>query len=105
MSKYEGQVLVRAEYVGLPQFFDAIAIGHRIKEALEEHGCITAFQMGMVKDSVAAYRAEYSDVNTIDNALSRLNGSSLAVSFPPKPGTCRWLTHKDVHLDYGSLPA
>ncbi len=84
MTKYEGQVLVKAEYVGLPQLFDAVAIGHRIKEALEKHGCITAFQMGMVKDSVAAYRAEYSNVNTIDSALSRLNGSSLAVRpLPP----------------------
>ena len=86
VSKYEGQVLVIAEYAGLPQFFDAVATGHRIKEALEKYGCITAFEMGMVKDSVAAYRAEYSDVNTIDNALSRLYGSCFAVRFPPKTG-------------------
>ena len=83
VSKYEGQVLVTADYVGLPQFFDALATGHRIKETLEEYGYVTAFQMGMVTDSVAAYRAEYSNVNTIDNALSRLNGSHLAVRIPP----------------------
>ena len=83
VSKYEGQVLVTAEYAGLPQFFDALAMGHRIKETLEEYGYVTAFQMGMVTDSVAAYRAEYSNVNTIDNALSRLNGSYLAVRIPP----------------------
>ena len=83
VSKYEGQVLVTAEYAGLPQFFDALATGHRIKETLEEYGYVTAFQMGMVTDSVAAYRAEYSNVNTIDNALSRLNGSYLAVRIPP----------------------
>ena len=83
VSKYEGQVLVTAEYAGLPQCFDALATGHRIKETLEEYGCVTAFQMGMVTDSVAAYRAEYSNVNTIDNALSRLNGSHLAVRIPP----------------------
>ena len=81
-SKYEGQVLVKAEYAGLPQFFDAVAVGHCIKEELEKYGCITAFQMGMVKDSVAAYRAEYSNVNTIDKAVSRLNCSRLAVRFP-----------------------
>ena len=74
VSKYEGQVLVTAEYAGLPQFFDALATGYRIKEMLEEYGYVTAFQMGMVTDSVAAYRAEYSNVNTIDNGLSRLNG-------------------------------
>ena len=83
VSKYEGQVLVTAEYAGLPQFFDALATGHRIKEMLEEYGYVTAFEMGMVTDSVAAYRAEYSNVNTIDNALSRLNGSYLAVRIPP----------------------
>ena len=83
VSKYEGQVLVTAEYAGLPQFFDALATGHRIKETLEEYGYVTAFEMGMVTDSVAAYRAEYSNVNTIDNALSRLNGSYLAVRIPP----------------------
>ena len=83
VSKYEGQVLVTAEYAGLPQFFDAFTTGHRIKEALEEYGYVAAFQMSIVKDSVAAYRAEYSNVNTIDNALSRLNGSYLAVRIPP----------------------
>lgn len=83
VSKYEGQVLVKAEYAGLPQFFDAVATGHRIKEALEKYGCVIAFQTAMVKDSVAAYRAEYCNVNTIDNALSRLNGSCFAVSSNP----------------------
>ena len=83
VSEFEGQVLVTAEHAGLPQCFDALATGYRIKESLEEYGCVTAFQMGMVKDSVAAYRAEYSNVNTIDNALSRLNGSYLAVRIPP----------------------
>ena len=86
VSMYEGQILVRAEYSGLPQFFDAVATGHRIKEALERYGCVIAFQLGMVKDSVAAYRAEYSNVNTIDNALSCLNGSYFAVRSAPKTG-------------------
>ena len=86
VSKYEGQVLVRAEYRGPPHFFDALATGRRIKEALEGYGYVIAFQMGMVNDSVAAYRAEYSNVNTIDNALSRLNGSYFAVRFSPKIG-------------------
>lgn len=87
VSKYEGQVLVKAEYAGLPQCFDAVATGHRIKEALEKFGCIIAFELGMVKESVAAYRAEYSNVNTINNALSRLNGSNFAVRHPvPKVG-------------------
>ena len=86
VSKYEGQVLVKAEYAGLPQFFDAVAIGHHIKEALEKYGCVIAFQMGMVKDSVAAYRAEYCNVNTIDKALSLLNGSCFAVRIPSKTG-------------------
>lgn len=105
VSMYEGQVLVKAEYAGLPQHFDAVATGHRIKEALEKYDCVIAFESGMVKDSVAAYRAEYSNVNAIDNILSRLNGSKSAVSFPPKPGTCRWLTHTDVYLEHSSLPA
>ena len=83
VSKYEGQVLVTAEYAGLPQCFDALVTGHLIKETLEDYGHVIAFQMGMVTDSVAAYRAEYSNVNTVDNALSRLNGSHLAVRIPP----------------------
>lgn len=84
VSKYEGQALVKAEWAGLPQHFDAVAIGHRIKEALDKYGRIIAFELGMVKDSVAAYRVEYSNANAIDNALSRLNGSNFAVSFSPK---------------------
>ena len=84
VSKYEGQVLVKTEFAGLPHFLDTIAIGHQVKGALEKYGCIIAFEMGMVKDSVSAYRAEYSNVNAIDNAVVRLNGSSLAVIFPPR---------------------
>lgn len=94
MSMYEGQVLVKAKYAGLPQHFDAVATGHRIKEALENYGSIVAFEQGMVKDSVAAYRAEYSNVNTIDISLSRLNGLNLAVSLAPKPG---YLQMADSH--------
>ena len=86
LSKYEGQVLVKAEYSGMPQSFDAVATGNLVKEALESYGCIIAFRMGRVKDSVAAYRAEYSNVNTIRNALSHLNGSSFGVSIPPQTG-------------------
>ena len=84
VSKYQGQVLVKAEFAGLPHFSDTVAIGHQIKSALERYGCIIAFEMGMVKDSVSAYRAEYSNVNTIDTAVLHLNGSSLAVIFPPR---------------------
>ncbi|CAF9939273.1 MAG: hypothetical protein ALECFALPRED_008058 [Alectoria fallacina] len=79
VSKYEGQILVKAEYAGLPQHFDAVAIGYHIKQALEKYGFITAFELGLVKDSVAAYRAEYSNVNDIDNTLSHLNGSIIAM--------------------------
>ena len=84
VSKYEGQILVEAEFAGLPHFFDTVAIGHQVKGALEKYGCIIAFEMGMVKESVSAYRAEYSNVNATNNAVLRLNGSSLAVIFPPR---------------------
>ena len=105
VSNYEGQVLVKAKHVGLPQHFDAVAIGHRIKEALEQYGCIIAFDLDMVKASVASYRVEFSNVNTIDT-LSRLNDPVFAVGFPlRKPGTCRWLTHTDVYLEHSFLPA
>ena len=104
VSNYEGQILVKAEYAGLSQHFDALASGHRIKELLEKEGCVVAFELGMVKASVAAYRAEFSDVNTTEKALSHLNGLSFAVRFPTKPGTCRWLTHADVYLEHRSLP-
>ena len=40
VSKYEGQVQVIAEYGGLPQHFDAVAVGHHLKVALEKYGCI-----------------------------------------------------------------
>lgn len=86
VSEYEGQVLVRAEYTGVSKFFDAVTAGHRIKEELDKFGDVIAFQMGVVKDSVAAYRAEYSNVNTVDNAVSRLNGSCFAVRSAPKIG-------------------
>ena len=84
VSKYEGQVLVKAEFAGLPHFFDTVAVGHRVKEALEKYGCVIAFEMGVIKESVSAYRAEYSNINATNNAVLRLNGSSLAVIFPPR---------------------
>lgn len=82
VSKYEGQVLVKAKYIGLPQHFDAAAIGHRVKEALEQYGCIVAFELDTVKASVATYRIEFSNANTID-ILSRLKDPFFAVSSPP----------------------
>lgn len=93
VSKYEGQVLVKAKYVGLPQHFDAVAIGHRVKEALEQYGCIIAFELDMVKASVATYRVEFSNINTIDT-LSRLKDSVFAVSISPETG---YLQMADSH--------
>ena len=86
VSNYEGQVLVKAEYTGYPKNFDAVAIGHLVREAIEEVGCIVAFESCMVKAMVATYRAEYSSVNTTENALSRLNGLGLAVRFSSRTG-------------------
>ena len=86
VSNYEGQVLVKAEYTGPPQHFDAVAIGHRVKEAIENFGCIVAFESFRVKAMVATYRAEYSSVNTTENAFSRLSGSGFAVRFSSRTG-------------------
>ena len=94
---YEGQVLVKAKYAGLPQHFDAVTTGHRIKEALGRYGSLVAFEQGVVKDSVAAYRAEYSNIDTVDISLSRLNGSSLAVSSFPLPPQTGYLQMADSH--------
>ena len=86
VSNYEGQVLVKAEYTGPPHNFNAVAIGHDVRKVIEEFGCIVAFESCTVKAMVATYRAEYSSVNTTENALSRLNGSSFAVRFSSRTG-------------------
>ena len=94
VSNHEGQVVVKVKYAGLPQHFDAVAMGYRIKEALEKYGHIIAFEQRKAMASVAAYLAEYSNVNTIDNALSRLNGSSFRVRISPETG---YLQMADSH--------
>ena len=94
VSQYEGQVMVNADFVGLPQEFDVVAIGHGIKDALEKYGCVAAFEQTMVKASAATYRVEFSNVNTIDNILSRLDGRKFAVRFPPETG---YLQMADSH--------
>lgn len=96
VSNYEGQVLVKAKYEGLPQHFDAVAIGHRVKEALEQYGCIVAFELGTVKASIATYRLEFSNANIID-ALSRLKDPIFAVSFAPPPTQTGYLQMADSH--------
>ena len=77
---------MKAQYTGSPRKFDAVNIGHLVRKAIEEVGCIIAFESCTVKAMVATYRAEYSSVNTVENALSRLNGLGLAVRFSSRTG-------------------
>lgn len=94
VSKYEGQVLVKVEFVEPLQRFDAGSMGLLIKELLEKFGDLTAYERGMIKVPVAAYRAEYCNIMAVDDALENLNGFKIGVSSGLKIG---YLQMADSH--------
>lgn len=79
LSLYEGQVIVKADFSGPRQQFNARSIGHLIKELLENYGEIMGYDAGFMKPPTATYRAEFFNSVATDSALAYLNGFKIGV--------------------------
>lgn len=76
---YEGQVIVRADFSGPRQQFNASCIGHLIRELLENYGEIMGYEACLSKHPTATCRAEFYNTTATDSALSYLNGFKIGV--------------------------
>ena len=83
LSMFAGQVVVKADFSGPRQRFNAASIGHLIKELLENFGKIMGYEAGLSKHPVAAYRAEFCNTVAAESALGYLNGFRIGVCFLP----------------------
>ncbi|KAL8726930.1 MAG: hypothetical protein Q9166_006387 [cf. Caloplaca sp. 2 TL-2023] len=76
--KYEGQILVKAEFSGPVVFFNKDTVGRLILDLLNNYGGIMAYDAVITVHPVVAYRAEFFDVKDADHAIVHLNGFRIA---------------------------
>ncbi|KAL8701382.1 MAG: hypothetical protein Q9224_000526 [Gallowayella concinna] len=81
--RYEGQLLVKAEFSGPPPFFNKDTVGRLILDLLNNYGGIMAYVAVIAVHPVVAYRAEFFDVKDADHAVAHLNGFRIAVRSKP----------------------
>lgn len=79
LSLHEGQVVIRADFNGPCQQFNARSIGQTIRELLENCGDIMGYDTWFMKPPTATFRAEYFDCTAVDNALTYLSGLRIGV--------------------------
>ena len=82
-SIHEGQILVKAEYLGMPQRFDSNKIGCTVLGVLKRYGDVMAFCVESAEAYVATFRAEYYDIHATSQALANIDGVKIAVGLPP----------------------
>jgi hypothetical protein len=76
---YGGQVIVKADFSGPRQHFNASCIGHLIREMLENYGEIMGYEACLSKHPTTTSRAEFFNTAATDSALSYLNGFKIGV--------------------------
>ncbi|KAL8791431.1 MAG: hypothetical protein Q9213_000047 [Squamulea squamosa] len=76
--KYEGQLIVKAEFSGPVTFFNADTVGRLILDLLNNYGSVMAHKVISTMHPVVAYRAEFFDVKDADHAIIHLNGFRIA---------------------------
>ena len=81
-SKYEGQLLVRAEFSGPAIYFDLDTVSRLILDLLNNYGSIMAYDAVITIHPIVAYRAEFFDTKDADYAIAHLDGFRIAVSTP-----------------------
>lgn len=81
MTMHESQVLVKARYHGKAQSFDVALLSHTVKEVLDHCGEIMAFRVERVEEGLASFRVEYFDTQSVEHALSYVEGRKLGVSY------------------------
>lgn len=92
-SKYEGQLLVRAEFSGPAAYFDLDTVSRLILDLLNNYGGIMAYDAVITMHPVVAYRAEFFNTRDADHAIAHLNGFRIAVRIPGSlPDASRRLT-------------
>ena len=79
-SLYDGQIIVKADFSGPYQRFDAPSIRHLVRELLENYGEIMAYEADIVCPPVVMFRVEYYDSVAANNAVVHLNGFKVGVS-------------------------
>lgn len=79
LPRYDGQVILRADFSGPRQQFNATRIGHLIRELLENYGEIMGYEACLSKHPIATYRAEFYNTTATNSALSYLNGFKIGV--------------------------
>ncbi|KAL8710485.1 MAG: hypothetical protein Q9220_004917 [cf. Caloplaca sp. 1 TL-2023] len=77
-SKYEGQLLVKAEFSGPSVYFDIDTVGRLVLDLLNNYGGIMAYDTVGSMHPVVAYRAEFYDIKDADHAVAHLNGFRIA---------------------------
>ncbi|KAL8809710.1 MAG: hypothetical protein Q9200_003179 [Gallowayella weberi] len=76
--RYEGQLLVKAEFSGPPAYFNKDTVGRLILDLLNNYGSIMAYIAVNAVHPVVAYRAEFFDVKDANHAVAHLNGFRIA---------------------------
>lgn len=82
LSMYGGQVVIKAEFTGPRQRFDAGTIGYLIKELLENYGELMGFEANTANELIGIYRAEFYDITAVGSALAYLSGFKIGVCIP-----------------------
>ena len=85
--KYEGQLLVKAEFSGPAVYFNTDTVGRLILDLLNNYGSVMAYKAISTMHPVVAYRAEFFDVKDADHAIVHLNGFRIAVRKPTRCST------------------
>ncbi|KAL8674624.1 MAG: hypothetical protein Q9168_000999 [Polycauliona sp. 1 TL-2023] len=76
--KYEGQLLVKAEFSGPATYFNADTVGRLILDLLNNYGGVMAYEAISTRFPAVAYRAEFFDVEDGGHAIVHLNGFRIA---------------------------
>ena len=78
--KYEGQLLVKAEFSGPAVYFNTDTVERLILDLLNNYGTVMAYETVSTDYPVVAYRAEFFDAENAGHAIVHLNGFRIAVS-------------------------
>ena len=94
-SSVNGEIIVKADFLGPSHLFEAIAISRLIIDLLGNYGDVMGYELGNVAAPMILYRVEFYDTRAADRATSHLNGFKIAV--------CNHLAHfwymKNTDLD------
>ncbi|KAL8746803.1 MAG: hypothetical protein Q9190_001208 [Brigantiaea leucoxantha] len=77
-SSVNGEIIVKADFLGPSHLFEAIAISRLIIDLLGNYGDVMGYELGNVAAPMILYRVEFYDTRAADRATSHLNGFKIA---------------------------